>query len=117
MEITLLEVSRESIVTFLASEPETWFRIKDISKGIGPKARFREEPDWPRQYLQKLEATGVVDRNENNEFRIHPDENLAGMMAEGLPPNLNGRIRALLARRPVQSMHEWKDPGLARWKR
>jgi hypothetical protein len=67
-----MDSDEREIFNFLKTTGKDFVNAKEICRRAAGKARFRENPDWAKPYLQLMAERGLLEINAQGHFRIKP---------------------------------------------
>jgi DNA-binding IclR family transcriptional regulator len=65
--------AEQTIVTYLASSPESLFARKEIARRAVRRQVYEENPHWADAALTSLVQQGIVEQNDQGLFRLGKD--------------------------------------------
>lgn len=58
------------ILIYFKGNPKLWASAKEISRQVGGKFRFRNNPDWPKPLLEKFVAKNLLEVDASDAYRL-----------------------------------------------
>ena len=66
--------AEQTIVTYLSSSPESFFARKEIARRAVRRQVFEENPHWADAALSSLVSQGLIEQNNQGQYRMAKDE-------------------------------------------
>ncbi|MGA9779630.1 MAG: hypothetical protein ACLPRE_06745 [Limisphaerales bacterium] len=67
-----MDADEREIYQFLKSWGGEYVGAREICRRAGNKNRFREDPEWGKPVLLRMEERGILESNATGHFRIKP---------------------------------------------
>lgn len=68
----VMDADEREIYQFLKSWGGEYVGSREICRRAGNKNRFREDPDWAKPVLLRMEERGILESNATGHFRVKP---------------------------------------------
>ena len=69
-----MNTEENEIYEFLKTRGASYVSVIDISKALGRSRRFKEDRNWARPILRRMEVDGIVESNPYGEYRLKDAE-------------------------------------------
>jgi hypothetical protein len=60
------------ILVYFRANPTTWVTFNELSRLVGGKYRFNQDPEWPRPILKKFAAKDLLEKDASGAYRVKP---------------------------------------------
>lgn len=67
-----MDADEREIYQFLKPFGTEYINAREICRRAGGRKRFRDEPDWAKPILVRMEERGILESNATGHFRIKP---------------------------------------------
>jgi hypothetical protein len=71
-QFAVMDADEREIYQFLKSWGGEYVGPREICRRAGSKNRFREDPEWAKPVLVRMEERGILESNATGHFRIKP---------------------------------------------
>jgi predicted transcriptional regulator len=84
----VMDYDERSIRIFLKSYPGQFVSARVISRRLGGRRRYHEDPLWVMPFLNRLVDKGIVESDAQGHFRLRPRDPISGMKRTWVSPQV-----------------------------